>query len=51
MDKSYDYRPDDENWTVYSITDAGTEDESEDWVATVSTESVAELLINALETA
>lgn len=43
-DKEYRYRPDGESWEVYGVYMSGTED----WVATVDTESVANLLITAL---
>lgn len=43
-DKQYLYRPDGEHWEVYGVYASG----EEDWVATVSTQSVAERLIHVL---
>lgn len=44
-DKQYRYRPDGEHWEVFGVYASG----EEDWVATVSTQSVAERLIRALD--
>ena len=44
--KKYFYRPDNDNWEVFSIDES--DDDLEDWVATVSTETVAVLLVKAL---
>jgi len=43
-DKRYNYRPDGDNWEVYAVMYDG----DEDWVATVETERVAEILVEAL---
>ncbi len=44
-DKEYRYRPDGEDWEVYGVFMSG----NEDWVATVVTETVAETLVNHLQ--
>lgn len=44
-DKQYRYRPDGEHWEMFGVYASG----EEDWVATVSTQSVAERLIRALD--
>lgn len=43
-DKQFGCRPDGDNWEVYGVYASG----EEDWVATVETETVAELLVAAL---
>jgi len=44
-DKDYRYRPDGENWEVYGVYMSG----EEDWTATVVTETVAEMLVQRLQ--
>lgn len=44
-DKDYRYRPDGEDWEVYGVYMSG----NEDWVATVVTETVAEMLVANLQ--
>lgn len=44
-DKVYRYRPDGEDWEVYGVYMSG----NEDWVATVVTETVAEMLVTNLQ--
>lgn len=44
-DKDYGYRHDLDHWEVFSLTLSG----EEEWKATVETETIAQLLVNALK--